>query len=81
MKIFTLATTLLVAAALSAADAPKSVYEVPLKDIDGKETSLKIIDKKVFPLFDLFPKEWEQKFIFYRISDHSPIQATFEFKN
>ena len=47
----------------------------------GKETSLKIIDKKVFPLFDLFPKEWEQKFIFYRISDHSPIQATFEFKN
>lgn len=47
----------------------------------GKDVSLKTIDKKVFPLFDLFPKEWEQKFIFYRISDHSPIQATFEFKN
>jgi endonuclease/exonuclease/phosphatase family metal-dependent hydrolase len=47
----------------------------------GKTVSLKTIDKKVFPLFELFPKDWEQKFIFYRISDHSPIQATFEFHN
>ena len=47
----------------------------------GKETSLKVVQKKVLPLFDLFPKDWEQKFIFHRISDHSPIQATFEFKN
>lgn len=47
----------------------------------GRTVSLKTIDKKVYPLFELFPKEWEQKFIFYKISDHSPIQATFEFNN
>ncbi len=47
MKILTLATTLLAAVALSAADAPKSVYDVPLKDIDGKETSLKTYQGKV----------------------------------
>lgn len=47
MKLLTLATTLLAAAALSAADAPKSVYDVPLKDIDGKDTSLKEFQGKV----------------------------------
>src|SRR5688572_25605165 len=47
MKLLTLATTLLAAAALSAADAPKSVYDVPLKDIDGKDTSLKAYQGKV----------------------------------
>lgn len=45
----------------------------------GRETSLNIVEKKVLTLYDLFPKDWEQKFIFHRISDHSPIQATFEF--
>ena len=47
----------------------------------GKDVSLKAIEKKVIPLFDLFPKEWDQKFIFHRISDHCPIQATFQFNN
>ncbi len=47
MKLLTLTTTLLAAAALSAADAPKSVYDVPLKDIDGKDTSLKAYQGKV----------------------------------
>lgn len=47
MKLLALATTLLAAAALSAADAPKSVYDVPLKDIDGKDTSLKTYQGKV----------------------------------
>ncbi len=56
MKIFTLATTLLVAAALNAADAPKSVYEVPLKDIDGKETSLKSYQGKVMLIVNVASK-------------------------
>jgi endonuclease/exonuclease/phosphatase family metal-dependent hydrolase len=47
----------------------------------GKDVSLKPIDKKVLALFEIFPKDWEQKFIFHRISDHCPIQATFEIKN
>lgn len=46
MKLFTLATTLFAAVALNAADAPKSVYDVPLKDIDGKDTSLKAYQGK-----------------------------------
>lgn len=41
MKLLTLATALFAAAALCAADAPKSIYDVPLKDIDGKDTSSK----------------------------------------
>jgi len=47
MKLLTFTTTLLAAAVLSAADAPKSVYDVPLKDIDGKGTSLKAYQGKV----------------------------------
>jgi glutathione peroxidase len=47
MKLLTIATTLLAAAAISAADAPKSVYDVSLKDIDGKDTSLKAYQGKV----------------------------------
>ncbi|OYW69763.1 MAG: hypothetical protein B7Z21_00725 [Verrucomicrobiales bacterium 32-60-5] len=47
MKLLTLASSLLLAVALSAADAPKSVYDVPLKDIDGKDTTLKAYAGKV----------------------------------
>lgn len=56
MKLLTLATTLLAAAALSAADAPKSVYDVPLKDIDGKETSLKAYQGKVMLIVNVASK-------------------------
>ena len=56
MKLLTLATTLLAAAALSAADAPKSVYEVPLKDIDGKDTSLKAYQGKVMLIVNVASK-------------------------
>lgn len=56
MKLLALATTLLAAAALSAADAPKSVYDVPLKDIDGKETSLKAYQGKVMLIVNVASK-------------------------
>ncbi len=56
MKITCLAFTLLTAAALSAADAPKSVYDVPLKDIDGKETSLKDYQGKVMLIVNVASK-------------------------
>lgn len=56
MKLLTIATTLLAAAALSAADAPKSVYDVPLKDIDGKETSLKAYQGKVMLIVNVASK-------------------------
>jgi glutathione peroxidase len=56
MKLLTLATTLLAAVALSAADAPKSVYDVPLKDIDGKETSLKAFQGKVMLIVNVASK-------------------------
>jgi len=56
MKLLTLATTLLAAFALSAADAPKSVYDVPLKDIDGKETSLKAFQGKVMLIVNVASK-------------------------
>jgi len=47
MKLTSLVFSLFTAAALCAADAPKSIYDVPLKDIDGKETSLKDYQGKV----------------------------------
>ncbi|MFN7565072.1 MAG: glutathione peroxidase [Prosthecobacter sp.] len=56
MKLLTLATTLLAAISLSAADAPKSVYDVPLKDIDGKETSLKAYQGKVMLIVNVASK-------------------------
>ncbi len=56
MKLLTLATTLLAAAALCAADAPKSVYDVPLKDIDGKDTSLKDYQGKVMLIVNVASK-------------------------
>lgn len=56
MKLLALATTLLAAAALSAADAPKSVYDVPLKDIDGKDTSLKAYEGKVMLIVNVASK-------------------------
>ncbi len=56
MKLLTLATTLLAAAALSAADAPKSVYDVPLKDIDGKDASLKEYQGKVMLIVNVASK-------------------------
>lgn len=56
MKLLTLATTLLAAVALSAADAPKSVYDVPLKDIDGKDTSLKAYEGKVMLIVNVASK-------------------------
>lgn len=56
MKLLTFATSLLLAAALSAADAPKSVYDIPLKDIDGKETSLKPYQGKVMLIVNVASK-------------------------
>lgn len=56
MKLLSLATSLFFAAALSAADAPKSVYDVPLKDIDGKETSLKPYQGKVMLIVNVASK-------------------------
>jgi len=56
MKLLTLATTLLAAAALCAADAPTSVYDVPLKDIDGKDTSLKDYQGKVMLIVNVASK-------------------------
>lgn len=56
MKLLTLASTLLLAVALSAADAPKSVYDVPLKDIDGKDTSLKAYQGKVMLIVNVASK-------------------------
>jgi len=56
MKLLTLASTLLLAVALSAADAPKSVYDVPLKDIDGKDTSLKAYQGKVLLIVNVASK-------------------------
>jgi len=56
MKLLTLATTLFAAVALSAADAPKSVYDVPLKDIDGKDTSLKAYQGKVMLIVNVASK-------------------------
>lgn len=56
MKLLTLAATLLAATALTAADSPKSVYDVPLKDIDGKETSLKAYQGKVLLIVNVASK-------------------------
>ncbi|MCB1277878.1 glutathione peroxidase [Prosthecobacter sp.] len=56
MKLPTLATILLTAVALSAADAPKSVYDVSLKDIDGKDTSLKDYQGKVMLIVNVASK-------------------------
>ena len=56
MKLLTLASSLLLAVALSAADAPKSVYDVPLKDIDGKDTSLKAYQGKVLLMVNVASK-------------------------
>jgi glutathione peroxidase len=56
MKLLTLATTLLAAVALSAADAPKSVYDIQLKDIDGKDTSLKAFQGKVMLIVNVASK-------------------------
>ncbi|MFC5456964.1 glutathione peroxidase [Prosthecobacter fluviatilis] len=56
MKLLTLASSLLFAAALCAADAPKSVYDVPLKDIDGKDTSLKTYQGKVMLIVNVASK-------------------------
>jgi len=56
MKLLTLASSLLFAVALSAADAPKSVYDVPLKDIDGKDTSLKAYQGKVLLIVNVASK-------------------------
>lgn len=56
MKLLTLASTLLLAVALNAADAPKSVYDVPLKDIDGKATSLKDYQGKVLLIVNVASK-------------------------
>jgi glutathione peroxidase len=56
MKLLTLASSLLLAVALCAADAPKSVYDVPLKDIDGKDTSLKAFQGKVLLIVNVASK-------------------------
>ncbi|MBB5030838.1 glutathione peroxidase [Prosthecobacter vanneervenii] len=56
MKLLTLASTLLLAVSLSAADTPKSVYDVPLKDIDGKDTSLKTYQGKVMLIVNVASK-------------------------
>ena len=56
MKLLTLATALFAAAALCAADAPKSIYDVPLKDIDGKDTSLKTYAGKVMLIVNVASK-------------------------
>lgn len=56
MKLLTLATALFAAAALCAADAPKSIYDVPLKDIDGKDTSLKSYAGKVMLIVNVASK-------------------------
>ncbi|HBJ84683.1 MAG TPA: glutathione peroxidase [Verrucomicrobiales bacterium] len=56
MKLLTLASTLLAAAALCAADAPKSLYDIPLKNIDGKDTSLKDYQGKVMLIVNVASK-------------------------
>ncbi|HEY1051497.1 MAG TPA: glutathione peroxidase, partial [Prosthecobacter sp.] len=57
MKLLTLASTLLIAAAVAiAADAPKSIYDVPLKDIDGADTSLKSYQGKVMLIVNVASK-------------------------
>jgi glutathione peroxidase len=56
MKLLTLATALFAAATLCAADAPKSIYDVPLKDIDGKDTSLKAYSGKVMLIVNVASK-------------------------
>ena len=56
MKLLTFATTLLFAVALSAADAPKSLYDIPLKNIDGKDASLKDYQGKVMLIVNVASK-------------------------
>ncbi len=56
MKLLTLATTLITAAALCAADAPKSIYDIPLKNIDGKDASLKEYQGKVMLIVNVASK-------------------------
>lgn len=56
MKLLTLATALFAAATLCAADAPKSIYDVPLKDIDGNDTSLKTYAGKVMLIVNVASK-------------------------
>lgn len=56
MKLLTFTATLLAAASLLAADAPKSVYDVPLKDITGKDTSLKAYQGKVMLIVNVASK-------------------------
>ena len=51
MKHLLLALTLFASTAM--ADAPKSVLDIPLKDIDGKETSLKAFSGKVLLLVNV----------------------------
>jgi glutathione peroxidase len=56
MKLAPLLLSLIAVASLGAADAPKSVYDVPLKDIDGKETSLKDYQGKVMLIVNVASK-------------------------
>lgn len=57
MKLLTLASTLVIAAAaVIAADAPKSIYDVSLKDIDGTDTSLKPYQGKVMLIVNVASK-------------------------
>lgn len=57
MKLLTLASTLVIAAAaVIAADAPKSIYDVPVKDIEGADTSLKPYQGKVMLIVNVASK-------------------------
>lgn len=57
MKLLTLASTLVIAAAaVIAADTPKSIYDVSLKDIDGADTSLKPYQGKVMLIVNVASK-------------------------
>src|SRR5579859_2512903 len=55
MKILTLLAVLLLAQ-VAIADNTKSVYDIPLKDIDGKDTSLKAYQGKVLLVVNVASK-------------------------
>lgn len=57
MKLLSILSTLLIAAAaVTAADTPKSIYDVPVKDIEGADTSLKPYQGKVMLIVNVASK-------------------------
>jgi glutathione peroxidase len=55
-SLLTLAAAVLFAAAATGADAPSKLQQIPLKDIDGKATSLKAYDGKVLLVVNVASK-------------------------